>query len=358
MNEPKMDPTTPLRYDSGRDELVLLDQTRLPGEVVHLRLRSPEQVFEAIRSLRVRGAPAIGIAAAYGAVLAAGMERTDDPRAVRERVSDACAYLAKSRPTAVNLFWALDRMAACVARYAGESGEGLKMRLRAEAGAILHEDEENCRRIGENGLSLLSPGMGLLTHCNAGSLATSRYGTALAPIHIGQSRGYAFRVYADETRPLLQGARLTAFELMQDGVDTTLLCEGMAASVLSAGLVQAVLVGADRIAANGDAANKVGTNGLSILAKHYGVPFYVCAPLSTFDAACPSGGAIPIEYRGATEVTEMHYRSRMAPEGVKVYNPAFDVTEADRISAIVTERGVLRPPYGPAIARLFDGKEA
>ncbi len=355
MNDPKMNPTTPLRYDAAREELVVLDQTRLPGEIVHLRLRSSEQVFEAIRSLRVRGAPAIGIAAAYGTLLAVSAVQTDDARAVRDRLAEVCSYLATSRPTAVNLFWALDRMKACAARYAGDSGDGLKKVLLAEADAILREDEENCRRIGEHGLSLLSPGMGLLTHCNAGSLATSRYGTALAPIHLGQERGYAFRVYADETRPLLQGARLTAFELMQDGVDTTLLCDGMAASVLASGLVQAVLVGSDRIAANGDAANKIGTNGLSILAKHYGVPFYVCAPLSTIDLACATGGAIPIEYRGASEVTEMGFRVRMAPEGVKVYNPAFDVTEADRISAIVTERGVLCPPYGPAIARLFEG---
>ena len=354
MNDGRMDPTTPLRYDAARDELVLLDQTRLPGEVVHIRLRSAEQVFEAIRSLRVRGAPAIGIAAAFGALIAVNAVRGEDPRELRRVLDEACAYLATSRPTAVNLFWALDRMKSCAARLSDSTGAVLRAGLLLEAQGILREDEEGCRRIGESGLSLLRPGMGILTHCNAGSLATSRYGTALAPIHLGQERGYGFHVFADETRPLLQGARLTAYELMASGVDTTLLCDGMAASLMKTGRIDAVIVGSDRIAANGDAANKIGTNGVSILARHFGIPFYVCAPVSTIDPACPDGDSIPIEFRGASEVTEMWYRTRMAPEGVQVYNPAFDVTEADRIDAIVTDRGVLRPPYGPAIARLFE----
>ncbi len=353
MNEAKMDPTTPLRYDASLDELVLLDQTRLPGEVVHIRLRSAEQVFEAIRSLRVRGAPAIGIAAAFGVLLSVNALRTDDLRDIRRHIDETCTYLATARPTAVNLFWALNRMKSRAARFNGESGESLRAELLQEAQGILREDEEGCLRIGENGLALLRPGMGILTHCNAGSLATSRYGTALAPIHLGQERGYGFHVFADETRPLLQGARLTAYELMAKGVDTTLLCDGMAASLMKTGRIDAVIVGSDRIAANGDAANKIGTNGVSILARHFGIPFYVCAPVSTLDIACPDGDSIPIEFRGASEVTEMWYRTRMAPEEVKVYNPAFDVTEADRIDAIVTERGVLRPPYGPSIARLF-----
>ncbi len=357
MDDRALRSTVPLRYDRTRGELVLLDQTKLPGEVAHIRARSVEQVFEAIRSLRVRGAPAIGCAAAYGVALAASEaeDRREGPAAARACALEACRYLATSRPTAVNLFRALDRMEARL-RAAGDAPDAsLRDVLLDEADAFFREDEESCLRISEAGLALLSPGMGILTHCNAGALATSRYGTALGPVHLGQERGYRFRVYADETRPLLQGARLTAYELMTDGVDTTLLCDGMAASVMAAGLVQAVLVGGDRVAANGDTANKVGTNGVSILARHYGIPLYVLVPVTSIDPGCPDGAAIPIEMRGASEVTEAWYRTRMAPEGVKVFNPAFDVTEASRIAAIVTDRGVLRPPYGPAIARLFAG---
>ena len=230
----------------------------------------------------------------------------------------------------------------------------LKNALRERALALWREDIEVCRAIGENGLALIRDGDGILTHCNAGQLATVRYGTALAPIHVGREKGMNFRVFTDETRPLLQGARLSAFELCADGVDTTLICDNMASSVMRRGWVQAVFVGADRIAANGDTANKIGTSGVAILAKHYGIPFYVCAPLSTIDPACPDGESINIEQRSAREVTEMWYAERMAPENVKVYNPAFDVTDNELITAIVTEKGVIRAPFDEGIRALFE----
>jgi methylthioribose-1-phosphate isomerase len=232
--------------------------------------------------------------------------------------------------------------------------------MRAECAAIYDEDAEACRLIGEHGLALLKPGMGILTHCNAGRLATTKYGTATAPIYIGQERGYGFRVICDETRPLLQGARLTAFELMASGVDTTLICDNMAPSAMSESRVDAILVGCDRLAANGDAANKIGTSYVALAAKHFGLPFYVCAPASTIDLSCASGAGIHIEQRAAEEVTEMWYERRMAPADVKVYNPSFDVTPASHITAIVTERGVARPPYDVSIPALMRGihKEA
>jgi methylthioribose-1-phosphate isomerase len=240
---------------------------------------------------------------------------------------------------------------------AAARGKGLpvgevKSSLRREAMKIHDEDIRVCRAIGERGLSLIRDGWGILTHCNAGRLAAVRYGTALAPLHLGRERGRSFRVFAGETRPLLQGARLTAFELMEDGIDTTVICDSMVSQVMKNGWIQAVLTGCDRVAANGDACNKIGTSGAAIIARHYGVPFYVCAPTSTIDMSVPDGDGIVIEERSASEVTELWYRERMAPEGVKVYNPAFDVTPADLITAIVTERGVLRPPYGESLAAL------
>lgn len=334
-----------VRLDAETGELVILDQTLLPGETRFLRLKEQKDIWEAIRVLRVRGAPAIGVAAGYGAYLAARYSPASDPDGLRRDFIAAVEYLATSRPTAVNLFWALDRMRVRFEQSIGEGVTAARAALLAEAEGIKSEDVRVCRAIGENGLSLLRPGMGILTHCNAGQLAASRYGTALAPIYVGNEQGYGFRVFADETRPLLQGARLTAFELAAGGADVTLICDNMAASVMKKGWVQAVLVGCDRVAANGDAANKIGTLGVAILAREYGVPFYVCAPTSTIDMACASGGDIVIEERAPEEVTEMWYARRMAPAGVKVFNPAFDVTDAKYITGIITEFGVAKAPY-------------
>ena len=344
-----------VRLDEDRGELVILDQTLLPCETVFLRLSGLEECCEAIRSLRVRGAPAIGIAAAYAVHLAVRRSRGEDWGSLAEDFARAKRRLAATRPTAHNLFWALDRMEARLEVLRGASPVLVKAGLLEEAELIRSEDEAVCKAIGEHSLALLEKGWGLLTHCNAGELATARYGTALASVYLGEERGYTFKVFADETRPLLQGARLTAWELKEAGVDVTLICDNMAASVMAKGLVQAVLVGCDRVAANGDAANKIGTSGVAILARHYGIPFYVHAPLSTLDLSCPDGSAIVIEERAAEEVTEKWYARRMAPEGVKVLNPAFDVTEASLITGIVTERGLARPPYTESLARLARG---
>ena len=341
--------------DEKENALVIIDQTLLPGEVKMLSLRRQEDIREAIYMLRVRGAPAIGVAAAIGLYLAALEIDTDSADEFFGHLAAAKAYLAAARPTAVNLFWALDRMEraalACREKPIGE----IKARLHDEAVRIREEDIETCRKIGENGLTLLRDGCGVLTHCNAGQLATTRYGTALAPIHLGRERGWNFRVFCDETRPLLQGARLSAYELMADGVDTTVICDNMASQVMKNGWVDAVLVGADRIAANGDACNKIGTSGVAILARHYGVPFYVLAPLSTIDRTLATGAEIPIEERRGAEITEMWYARPMAPSGVKTYNPAFDVTDASLITGIVTEKGVLRPDYRESIEEAFRG---
>jgi methylthioribose-1-phosphate isomerase len=342
--------------DDERDALILLDQTLLPNEKKFLTLKEPEEIREAIYELRVRGAPAIGIAAAYGVYLGAKAFAAGTAEELYEEFKRVKALLASARPTAVNLFWALDRMDARFQREmaAGQSPAEVKAALREEAEAIRAEDEQVCRSIGEHALTLLEPGMGLLTHCNAGTIATARYGTALAPIYLGQERGYNFKVYADETRPLLQGARLTTWELMEAGVDVTLICDNMASIVMKEGKVQAVLVGCDRVAANGDTANKIGTSGVAILAKHYGIPFYVHAPLSTIDLKCRTGDDIHIELRSAEEVTAKWYEKPMAPSGVKVYNPAFDVTDHSLITAIITEKGIARPPYTESLPRMFE----
>jgi methylthioribose-1-phosphate isomerase len=351
--QPAADAALTVNFDGAAGELVILDQTLLPGEVRYLRLSEPDQVREAIFNLRVRGAPAIGVAAAYGAYLGACRSRAADVTGIEKDFTAACAMLKASRPTAVNLAWALDKMARAFRANAHLPPQDLKASLKKEADKIRSDDEEVCRRIGENGLALLEPGWGLLTHCNAGALAASRYGTATAPIYLGARRGYSFRVFVDETRPLLQGARLTAWELNAAGIDVTVICDNMASSVMSRGWIRAVLVGCDRVAANGDAANKIGTSGVAILARHYGIPFYVHAPLSSIDLACPSGREIPIEERAPEEISEMWYTRRMTPQGVKAYNPAFDVTDNSLITAIVTENGVVRAPYGEGIRALF-----
>jgi methylthioribose-1-phosphate isomerase len=330
--------------------LRLLDQTRLPTEVVFIDCHDAQGVFEAIRSLRVRGAPAIGIAAAYGVCLGLRSATAADWEQRLEEVTD---YLAGSRPTAVNLFWALERMknaarAAPVTAGIDERSE----RLLREARAIHDEDRAMCRAIGRFGAALLGDGQGVLTHCNAGGLATAEYGTALAVFFAAQDAGKRLHVFADETRPLLQGARLTAWELMQRGIDVTLICDSMAAQVMREGRVQAVVVGADRIAANGDTANKIGTYGVAVLAAAHHIPFYVAAPTSTFDLSIADGTAIPIEQRAAEEITHGFGR-QTAPDGIQVYNPAFDMTPATLIKAIICERGVIEPVNRQAIAAML-----
>ena len=339
---------------SGRS-LIILDQTRLPNEEVYLELTSREQLFEAITKLRVRGAPAIGIAAAFGYYLCADTDK-DQPDFFR-RMDDAERYLASSRPTAVNLFWALSRMRQTLKRGALLPREELIESLRLEAVAIQNEDIENNLRMSETALPLIKDGMGILTHCNAGPLATSCYGTALGPILLAHERGMNVHVFADETRPLLQGARLTTYELMKAGVDVTLICDSMANQVMREGLVSAVFIGCDRAARNGDSANKIGSSGLAVLAKRYGIPFYMFAPLSTVDMDTESGKGIRIEQRDPDEVTTLYFEKRMAPEGVKVYNPAFDVVEHELITGIVTEEGIVTAPFEENFKKAFERRK-
>ncbi|WP_339219353.1 S-methyl-5-thioribose-1-phosphate isomerase [Paenibacillus sp. FSL W7-1332] len=339
----------------GGDHLVLLDQRLLPEEIVYLQLFTPEEVWEGIHSMKVRGAPAIGIAAAFGAVLGGMQVEADDNEGWLQQVAKTCAYLATSRPTAVNLFWALDRIKLAAEKLAVSDLDtaGLNAALLAEAEAIRAEDEDVCRRIGENALPFFQDGMGVLTHCNAGGLATAKYGTALAPMYLAHEQGLNIKVFADETRPVLQGARLTAFELQQAGIDVTLLADNMAAMVMSKGWIQAVIVGTDRVAANGDVANKIGTYGVAVLAKAHGIPFYVACPLSTVDLNTKTGADIPIEERPAEEITE-GFGKRTAPQGVKVYNPAFDITPNEYVTAIITEKGVVQAPYHESLKSLFE----
>lgn len=334
--------------------LVILDQTLLPNEMKFIELSDQRDIREAIYKLRVRGAPAIGVAAAIGLYLAALEigESTDDEGEFFRRLEEAKIYLQEARPTAVNLKWALERMMRCGREHAGGGTASVVSAMKSEAVRIRDEDVEVCRKIGENGLTLLKKGQGILTHCNAGRLACVRYGTATAPIYLGCERGYEFRVYADETRPLLQGARLTSFELSQAGVDVTLICDNMASSVMQKGWIDAVITGCDRVAANGDAANKIGTSGVAILARHYGIPFYIAAPTSTIDFDTATGAGIVIEERSGDEIRKMWYSRPMAAENVKTYNPAFDVTDASLISGIITEYGVLRPPYDVSLREL------
>lgn len=326
------------------EELVIIDQTELPRRLKLLHLSERYEIFEAIKSLRVRGAPAIGVAAAIGLYIAAHRKLTHEPditsSAMLGHIAEERDYLASSRPTAVNLFWALDRMYARAASLADESPRKITAGMRAEAIRIRDEDIASCRRIAENGLSLLKPGNGILTHCNAGQLAAVRYGTALAPIHLGAERGYDFRVYTDETRPLLQGMRLSAFELSEAGINTTVICDNMVGSVMKQGLIDAVIVGADRIAANGDTANKIGTSVVAILAKYYGIPFYVAAPRSTFDPNAATGDDIPVELRDADEIGGLYFREDLMPEHAKAYNPAFDITDHSLITAFITDEGI------------------
>lgn len=335
--------------------VILLDQSLLPGRVEERQVRSLDEMVEAIRALRVRGAPAIGIFAGYCLyVLAGQLERQGLTGAdFFKELEQQGKILADARPTAVNLAWAVDRLSRRAASMAGASVSEIVRTLGEEARAIHREDMEMCENISRYGLSLLKEGDGVLTHCNAGPLATSRYGTGQGPFHLAAQLGMKLKVYADETRPLLQGARLTAWELQRAGVDVTLICDNMASMVMKNGWIQACMVGCDRVAANGDAANKIGTSGVAILARHYGIPFYVLGPTSTIDLNCPDGDHIPIEERDGEEIRSLWYRESMAPEGVKCYNPAFDVTPNELITAIITEKGICRPPYTQSLAALF-----
>lgn len=352
--------------DLESKELVIIDQTLLPGRTEIIRLSTAEEIWDAIYLLKVRGAPAIGVAAAMGLYILATKIEADDYDAFYAEFVKQRDYLDSSRPTAVNLHWALTRMDKLANKTIEElkdtgvayadGCEKLFDTLKDEAVAIKDEDIWVCKTIGEYGLSLVKPGDGILTHCNAGQLATCKYGTATAPIYLGHEKGYNFKVYADETRPLLQGARLTAYELHSAGIDVTLQCDNMSATAMRNGWIQAVFVGCDRVAANGDTANKIGTSMVALAAKRYGVPFYICAPTSTIDMNTPTGADIKIEERKPEEVTEMWYAERMAPEGVKVFNPAFDVTDADLISGIITEYGIARYPFTEDFKEIFKKK--
>ena len=343
-----------VRYDKAAEELVILDQTLLPNEEKFIRLATAEEMYDAIKLLKVRGAPAIGICAAYSMyVLARSIPEDAD---FYSKLEEYGAYLNSSRPTAVNLSWAIREMLKTAQENLTLPRPELLEALYEKAVDIHEDDIAKCAAISEYGLTVVKDGDGILTHCNAGPLATSRYGTALGPILLGTERGMKFRVFSDETRPLLQGARLTSYELQRAGVDVTLICDNMASIVMKNGWVQACFVGCDRVAANGDTANKIGTSGVAILAKHYGIPFYVLGPTSTIDMACPDGDHIPIEERDPEEIKNMWYEKPMALRDVKCYNPAFDVTDHTLISGIITEKGSCRAPYAESLAALFKNK--
>ena len=340
--------------DDENSALVIIDQTKLPGKTEILNLHTGEEIWNAIYLLQVRGAPAIGVAAAMGIYLLAKKMPTDSFSSFYEEFKKQKDYLNSSRPTAVNLSWALNRMEQKVLSLKELPVAEIVGGLKKEAELMKEEDIAVCKQIGENGLTLVNPGDGILTHCKAGQLATCKYGTATAPIYLGQERGYHFRVFADETRPLLQGARLTAYELQAAGVDVTLICDNMSATVMKKGWVNAVFVGCDRVAANGDTANKIGTSVVATVAKRYGVPVYICAPTSTIDLNTPTGDDIVIEERPAHEVTDMWYKEPMGPKGVKVFNPAFDVTDHELIAGIITENGIAYEPYTESLPKMVD----
>ncbi len=378
-----------VELDEANNCVIIIDQTKLPSKTELINLKTAEEIWEAIYLLKVRGAPAIGVAAALGLYVRAGeiykeltaekskqcnkLQDNDNVAVYQsffDRVIKEKEYLNSSRPTAVNLSWALNRMEKVLKEWYEESRpvvnfenekdiiEKCISKLYAEAKAIQKEDIDTCRKLGEYGLTLLKKGDGILTHCNAGQLATSKYGTATAPIYLGHEKGYNFKVFCDETRPLLQGARLTAYELQSAGVDVTLICDNMSAMVMRNGWVNAVFVGCDRVAANGDVANKIGTSVVATVAKRFNVPFYVCAPTSTIDLNTPTGNDIKIEERPQSEVTDMWYKERMAPENVKVFNPAFDVTDNEYVSAIITEYGIARAPYTDSLKEILDRKHS
>lgn len=338
-----------------KNTLVLLDQTKIPREVAYVECKTVQDIYDAIQTMIVRGAPAIGVSAAYGMVIAANTydgKSSSDKEKFMDYLRECAEYLKSSRPTAVNLMWAVDRIMDKVEEMQIASIEAIKAEMEKDAIAIHKEDENTNRTIGLNLLSLLKDGDTVLTHCNAGSLAASAYGTALAVFYIAQEKGMNIKAYADETRPRLQGANLTAFELAEHGVDVTLICDNMAAVVMSQGKIDAVIVGCDRVAANGDTANKIGTYSVSLLADHFQIPVYIAAPTTTIDMDCPDGSAIPIEERSADEVLCVN-GGYIAPKEVKTYNPAFDVTPAEYITAIVTEKGIVYPPFKENLEKIM-----
>ena len=340
-----------LSYDGK--SVVIIDQTQLPNRTEYLTLSTARDIWDAIYHLKVRGAPAIGICAGYGIYCLALQIKAEDYAGFLREFRKNKEYLDSSRPTAVNLSWALNRMERVVTGNSDKKITEILELLKEECLKIHQEDISMCRAISEYGLSLLKDGDGVLTHCNAGPLATSRYGTGQGPLFLGKERGMDFHVYADETRPLLQGARLTAYELQRAGIDVTLICDNMASIVMKNGWIQACMVGCDRVAANGDTANKIGTSGVAVLAKYYGIPFYVLGPTSTIDMGCRSGENIHIELRAPEEIKEKFYREPVALKEVKCYNPSFDVTDHSLITAIVTEKGICYPPYTESLAKLF-----
>lgn len=331
----------PVKLSGDGRAVIAVDQRILPEKWEEMTITNAEQAYEAIKTLAVRGAPCIGVFAGY-AVYVCAIAHKDEFEFLDSLKKD-CELIVSARPTAVNLSWAVKRMLSCVDEKA--SPDETVQRLKAEAIAIHEEDIAICRAIAEYGLELIKDGSSVITHCNAGALATSRYGTGLGALLLGAERGMSFHAYVDETRPLLQGARLTAYELHNAGVDTTLMCDNMASYIMSTGKINACMVGCDRVAANGDTANKIGTSGLAVMAKHYGVPFYVFCPSSTIDLNCKSGKDIVIEQRPSEEITTLYYSRQIAPKGIKCLNPAFDVTPSGLITAIVTEKGILYPPY-------------
>ncbi|MCL2124789.1 MAG: S-methyl-5-thioribose-1-phosphate isomerase [Oscillospiraceae bacterium] len=334
-----------IRLSDDETSIIIIDQTLLPNETKHISLNTAAELHEAIASLKIRGAPAIGIFAAYALYILALQHKNDDYQSFLLEIKQKSAYLGAARPTAVNLTKQLGRIEKLVESLAGSSKKTILDAMRNEADSIQREDIAMCLSISEHGLSLIRDGFGIMTYCNAGPLATSRYGTGLGPILLARERGISLNVYCCETRPLLQGARLTTFELNSAGIDCTLICDNMASSVMSDGKIDAVFVGCDRIARNGDIANKIGTSGVAILAKHYGIPFYVCCPSSTIDHDCATGADIEIELRSPDEIKELYFEKPVAPADVKCYNPAFDITASNLITAIITEKGIHRAPY-------------
>ena len=339
-----------LRWSAG--ELYLLDQTKLPIEVIEEKQETVEQVWHSIKQLKVRGAPAIGVAAAYGLLVGIREQTAMTLKEYLQEVENKAAYLDSARPTAVNLKWALNRMLNSAKLFSGSDSKGLYKQLEEEAIRIHEEDVQLCLKMGINGVSLIKEGLGVLTHCNAGALATTGIGTATAPMYLAHQNGVHFRVYADETRPLLQGARLTSWELNKAGLDVTLLTDNMAAHIMSQGLIDLVITGTDRVAANGDVANKIGTHGVAILAKHFGIPFYVACPYSTIDFNTAEGKDIVIEERDAEEVLHFGLR-RTAPEEMKVHNPAFDVTPHELVTGLITEKGIISSPFAENLRKEY-----
>ena len=341
-----------IKWDDEKEELILLDQTKLPNEIEYINYTTVEGVYDSIKTMVVRGAPAIGVTAGYGMYFSVKNAPEDSFEIFYNQIKKDGEYLNSSRPTAVNLSWAIDRMLNKAKEQKNLPIKEIKKILKYEAKLIHSQDLEICRTIGENLLSLLKDGMGILTHCNAGQLATSKYGTATAPMYLAKEKGWNLKIYSDETRPRLQGSMLTALELYMAGIDVTTITDNMAAVVMSQGKINAVIVGCDRIAANGDTANKIGTFGVSILAKYFGIPMYIAAPTPSIDLNTKTGKSIPIEERDTKEVT-CRFGVWTAPKGVKVYNPSFDVTPNENITAIVTEKGIVYPPFKENLEKLL-----